>query len=85
MKEYHSEITNTHIVIVIVVLIAITAFYYESKHTCPRCKEKFKTKRLYKLEQGDILMPHPYNVLERFKCQNCGNVWDEFSQESTGD
>jgi transposase-like protein len=85
VKAYHPEITNTHIAIAIAVLIIIIVFYYDNKYPCPKCKEKFNTERLHRLEQGDIAMPHPYNILERFKCHNCGHVWNEFSEERLGD
>jgi hypothetical protein len=85
VKTYHPEITDTHIAIFIAILIIIVVFYYENKYKCPKCNERFKTERLHRLEQGDMLMPNPYNILERFKCHNCGHVWDEFSEERLGD
>lgn len=78
-------VDTDHVAIAIAVLIMINVLYYESKYTCPKCKERSNTERLHKFEQGDVLMPSPYNVLERYKCYNCGHVWDEYSEERSGD
>lgn len=85
VKAYIPEATDTHIAIGIAVLITINLMYYFSLYTCPKCKESFNTEKVHRLEEGDIAMPPPYNVLERFKCHNCGHVWDEFSEERHGD
>ncbi|PTB97357.1 hypothetical protein C9994_03215 [Marivirga lumbricoides] len=82
---YDSNLTENNVIIITIVLITINVFYYESKHTCPNCKERHNTELIVKIEQGDRLMPRPYNVLEKFKCNNCGYRWDEFSEERIGD
>jgi hypothetical protein len=50
---------------------------------CPKCKRKSVQKT--KLVDPDFFLPDGHNVIENFKCSECGHAWHRLSKYSKTD
>jgi|GEM_PF-3899177 len=75
------------VVFIFVCVIALVGFYFKRKklRKCPKCSSWKTTEEISMLDEREALLPSTpgyKTFLYKFKCNNCGHVWEVTDYES---